>query len=235
MTPNEHPHETPLGPSADEGQPLSPEGEGGGRDSVRRCIVTREHHAPETMLRFVVGPGRIVVPDLTARLPGRGMWLSARRDVLETARTRGAFSRAAREQVVVPPDLVAVIEAGLLRRVVEVLGLARRAGQVVTGYAKVREWIVAGRAGLIVQARDGSPDECARLLSGARDLPVVMPLEASALGHVFGRERSVHAALQAGSLATRLRHESERFAGMADWSTPRTPDVSGDRVEQAGR
>ncbi len=50
-------------------------------------------------MRFVVGPDRVVVPDLGARLPGRGIWLSARADVLETARARGAFARAAKGAV----------------------------------------------------------------------------------------------------------------------------------------
>ncbi|NHN84406.1 RNA-binding protein [Acetobacter musti] len=203
--------------------------------SLRRCAVTRERMAPAVMLRFVIGPDRNVVPDLNARLPGRGIWLSARRDVLETALTRGVFARAARRHVVIPSDLLAVVESGLLRRVVEILGLARRAGQSVSGYAKVREWIEARHAGLIVQASDGSPDECARLLSGARELPVVRPLVASSLGHVFGRERVVHAALRRGALASRLQQESERFAGVAGAVMPCASGISGDRVEQADK
>src|SRR5271168_2430772 len=63
---------------------------------LRRCAVTRERLAKEKMIRFVVSPDRVVVPDLAARLPGRGIWLSALGDVIETARTRGAFAKAAR-------------------------------------------------------------------------------------------------------------------------------------------
>lgn len=51
---------------------------------LRRCIVTRERLPKERMIRFVVGPDRQIVPDLTARLPGRGIWLSASGDVLES-------------------------------------------------------------------------------------------------------------------------------------------------------
>lgn len=187
------------------------------------------------MLRFVIGPGSALVPDLDARLPGRGIWLSARRDVLETARTRGAFSRAARCQVVIPPDLAGMVVDGLVRRMAQTLGLARRAGQTVCGYAKVRGWIEAGSAGLVVQATDGSPDECVRLLSGARSLPVVKALTAAEMGKVFGRERVVHAALRTGSLADRLRQDNERFAGLVVETGLRASGVSDDRVEQADR
>lgn len=190
---------------------------------LRRCAVTRAPGERARMVRFVVAPDRTVVPDVLARLPGRGIWLSARRDVLETARIRGAFARAARGSVSVPPDLVGTVQAALHRRVVELLGLARRAGQAVSGFQKAREWVAAGRAGLVVQASDGSPEERARFLSGARHIPVVAPLDAGALGAVFGRDHVVHVALAPGRLAGALEIEAERLAG-----------VSGQDQEMAG-
>ena len=181
---------------------------------LRRCVVTRERGERARMVRFVVAPDRTVVPDIAAKLPGRGIWLSARRDVLDTARVRGAFGRAARSQVVVPPDLTHLVEAGLTRRVTELLGLLRRSGQAVAGFAKAREWLLAGRAGLVVQAADGSVDERARFLSGAR-VQVVAPLRAAALGSVFGRDHVVHVAVAEGRLAEQFVIEAGRLAGVA--------------------
>ncbi|MGH7042100.1 MAG: RNA-binding protein [Acetobacteraceae bacterium] len=181
---------------------------------LRRCLVTRERAEKARMIRFVLGPDRTLVPDLAARLPGRGMWLSARADVIETARTRGAFARAARGVVAVPPDLLARLRAGLERRIAELLGLARRAGQAIAGFDKAGDWLRTGRAALVVQALDGSADERRRFLSG-RDIPTVAPLPAAALGAVFGRDRAVHVAVAPGRLATALRIEAERLAGLA--------------------
>jgi hypothetical protein len=175
--------------------------------------VTRERLAKERMIRFVVGPGNVVVPDVAARLPGRGIWLSARRDVIETARTRGAFAKAARASVTVPSDLLSGLQTALVRRIGEQLGLARRAGQAVSGYSKAREWLEKGSAALVVQAADGSPDERARFL-GAWTGPVVTPLDGTTLGAVFGRDHVVHAAVAAGRLAERIAAESERLAGL---------------------
>src|SRR5262249_39081139 len=148
---------------------------------LRRCIVTRERLPKEQMIRFVVAPDKTLVPDLAATLPGRGIWLSASGDVIETARAQGglgrAFARAARGPVIVPPDLSAVLEAGLARRIGELLGLARRAGQAVAGFDKAREWLRTGRVRLILQASDGSAAERARFLSGAGDdIAVLAPL-----------------------------------------------------------
>jgi len=186
---------------------------------LRRCVVTRERDYRTRMIRFVVAPDRSIVPDLGAKLPGRGIWLSARRDVLDTARTRGAFARAARGQVTVPPDLQGMVQQGLIRRITELLGLARRAGQAVSGFQKAREWLVAGRVGLVVQAADGSMDERVRFLSGngtrAKAVPVVAPLSALALGAVFSRDHVVHVAIAHGRLAEALSVESNRLLGIA--------------------
>jgi hypothetical protein len=144
------------------------------------------------------------------------MWLSAARDVVETARVRGAFAKAARGPVTVPPDLLEMLQAALVRRISEGLGLARRAGQAVAGFEKAREWLRDGRAGLVVQAADGSTEERGRFLSSARGTVAVWaPLSAAALGTVFGRDRVVHVVVAPGALAERIGLDCARLAGLA--------------------
>jgi predicted RNA-binding protein YlxR (DUF448 family) len=183
------------------------------RGPLRRCLVTRERLPKEAMIRFVLDPARRVVPDLAERLPGRGMWLSAKADVIEGAARRGAFAKAARGEVHVPPDLRATIEDGLRGRVRDLVGFARRAGQAVSGWQATRDWLGSGRVGLLVQAADGSPAEKARLV-GHRTVPVVEPLGAAELGAPFGRDRAVHVAVARGRLAERIAAEAARLAGV---------------------
>lgn len=166
------------------------------------------------MLRFVPGPDRVLVFDAPATLPGRGMWLSARADVLEQAAKRGVFSRAAKGPVGVPPDLRSKVEISLRNRLLELLGLARRSGNAVAGFEKGREWLAQGKAGIIVQAADGSAEERARF-AGNYGLPVISVLSAAALGRVFGRDRVVHAAIAGGRLARMLEVDAARLAGVA--------------------
>ena len=183
------------------------------RGPLRRCIVTRERLPKETMIRFVLDPDRNLVPDLAERLPGRGMWLSAKADVIEHAMRRGAFAKAARGEVHVPPDLRARIEDSLRGRVRDLLGFARRAGQAVSGWQAAQEWLRSSRAGLLVQAADGSPAERARLV-GNRPVPAVAPLDAAELGAPFGRDRAVHVVIASGRLAALLAAEAARLAGI---------------------
>jgi predicted RNA-binding protein YlxR (DUF448 family) len=208
---------------------------------LRRCIITRERLPKERMIRFVVGPDRRIVPDLAARLPGRGIWLSASRDVLESGGAQEekrlksgrqekqgggdnrhlarAFARAARGPVSVPSDLCVLLQTALVRRIGECLGLARRAGQAVAGYEKAREALRTGRFKLVLQASDGSEAERSRFLSGfGPDLVIMDPLPGEALGRVFGRDYVVHVAVAPGKLAESLVVEAGRLAGLRNGS-----------------
>jgi len=181
---------------------------------LRRCLVLRESFARESMLRFVVGPERQLVFDIGATLPGRGLWLSASGDVLEKSLVRGVFARAAKTQVIVPPDLRNLVETALRQRVFDLIGMARRSGNAIAGFEKAREWLVSGKAGLVAQAVDGSVEERARFVGG-RDIPVMAVLTSAELGRIFGREQSVHVAIAAGKLATKIQNEVLRLAGVA--------------------
>ena len=43
---------------------------------ARMCIVTREVRPIADLIRFVAGPDGELVPDIKARLPGRGVWVT---------------------------------------------------------------------------------------------------------------------------------------------------------------
>lgn len=179
----------------------------------RCCLVTREKGCPEELIRFVVSPDEMVVPDLTERLPGRGMWLQANQNVLHTAIQRRVFSKASQCQVKIPDNLLSMIIDGLKFRIKDSLGLARRAGQITYGFVKVREKISQNNVGLIIQASDGSEDEKLRLLSGAKKLPVVSVFTGEELGKLFGRDYVVHAAIHTGPFVNRIFNDNNRLAG----------------------
>lgn len=165
------------------------------------------------MVRFVISPAEEVVPDVEGRLPGRGMWLSAGRDVVNTAVAKGAFSKAARRRVVASPDLANLVEALLLRRCVELLGFARRAGQAIAGFDKVSDALRQGQVALLIQAGDAAAGGRSKMKALARTVPVAETLSAAELGRAFGRDGIVHVAVAKGGLAERLAAEMARLGG----------------------
>ena len=167
----------------------------------------------DALIRFVVGPDGAIVPDIEARLPGRGLWLTPRRDIVERAVAKRAFARAARRPVMVPPDLADRLEALLARRCGDSLGLARRAGLAVAGFDRVGEAVRSGRAALLLFALDGAEAGRRKLGVLRRDLPSAAVLTAEELGAAFGRERIVHVAVGGGTLCRRVLLDLSRLAG----------------------
>lgn len=207
----------------------TPEGSGDG--PIRKCLATGARKPQAEMIRFVLGPDAEVVPDLAQRLPGRGMWLSADLGSIKTACARNLFAKAARSRARPPADLDVRVERLMARRCIEILSLARRAGEAVTGFEKVRAMIVRGDAALLVEAADGAEDGRRKLmgaLAAAREAgatsgatgasraatPILSTLDAAEIGEAFGRERAVHAALAAGGLARKLAREMRRLDGL---------------------
>jgi len=185
----------------------------------RRCIATGESGPADRLIRFVLGPSGEVFPDLAGRLPGRGAWLTADRTLVERAVAKKLFSRAFRTQAQVPADLADRLEAMLVRRLVDLIGLARKAGQAVTGFEKVRAKLREGGVGALIEARDGAADGREKLQRLAPDIPVLAVLDAAELGLAFGRDFAIHAALDRGGFADRAIGEAARLAGLRSAGT----------------
>jgi predicted RNA-binding protein YlxR (DUF448 family) len=169
--------------------------------------------AKQDLIRFVVGPDGRIHPDVAERLPGRGLWTLARRDIVARAVKKRLFGRAARTAVGVDEDLDRRVEALLARRAVDLIGLARRAGLAICGFAKVEAALAAGRAAVLIAASDGRADGRGKLRTRASGLPLVEVLTSAELGAAFGRESAVHAVLGAGPLAEGLLAVAGRLAG----------------------
>lgn len=187
----------------------------------RWCIVTRQRRPTARMIRFVPGPSGEVAPDLAAKLPGRGAWLSAERSVVEKAVRSGVFARAFRRPVVVPDGLVDRIEALIETRALERLGLARRSGEVVAGQDQVMEEIRRAAPAAVIEAADGAEDGRRRVLAllraahgkdGAGPL-VVGCFTSEQLGMALGRTHVIHACLKRGRFAEAWIDDVTRLAG----------------------
>lgn len=180
----------------------------------RRCIATGAVRPQAEMIRFVVGPGDVIVPDLLGKLPGRGIWVTAERAALDRAIGKRLFARGAKQAVTLPDDLLAQVEAGLLRRVTEGLALARKAGDAVAGYEKVKGWLDSGEAAVLIQASDGSERGKSKLRPPPGDGGFIGCLRSDELGLAFGREHVIHGALRAGGLTTRVVEDAAKLSGV---------------------
>jgi uncharacterized protein len=186
----------------------------------RRCIATGRSGPKDPMIRFVIAPDGGVVADLAEKLPGRGIWLAASRDTVGQAVKRRLFARAARRQVSVPDGLESQLETALVDRTIATIGMARRAGRVVAGQAKVEMALRRGKVTLRLEANDGSAEGRRKLDRISPEVPVAQALTMAEMARAFDRERTVHVAILEDDgkrggpgLVERLNREFERLAG----------------------
>lgn len=184
----------------------------------RRCIVTGESLPETALVRFALGPAGEVIPDVAAKLPGRGAWVRADRAHVDVARRKGAFARAFKAGAKAPEDLADRVDALLARRCLDGLGLMRRAGAVALGATQVEAAIRSRPALIVIEAADGGEDGREALMAlhiglWRRPPAAVGCFTASELGVALGRERVIHACLLQERLAQGWAADVSRLAG----------------------
>jgi predicted RNA-binding protein YlxR (DUF448 family) len=171
----------------------------------RLCVATRKVRPVGQLIRFVAGPDGAVVPDLKRRLPGRGVWVTARRRVVEEAVRRRAFGRGLRADVRVACDLPEALDRLLERAALNSLSIAHKAGLVILGFARVEAAAAAAPLEALIRARDAGAESGRRLeatlkrrADRAAEGKIVDAFTSAQLDLALGRLNVVHAALLAG-------------------------------------
>jgi predicted RNA-binding protein YlxR (DUF448 family) len=186
----------------------------------RKCLVTGEVLPKNQLLRFVVGPDDIVVPDVAEKLPGRGLWVCPRRSVIDKAVRSNLFSKGAKKPVKANDDLSSLVEELLTARVIELLSLARKSGNAIAGFEKVKAVLVNETALILLQASDGSPSQKGKLRPPSGENRYISCLSGQEMGLAFGRENVIHAALTAGGLTRRVVEDAAKLADVREVDAP---------------
>jgi ribosomal protein L7Ae-like RNA K-turn-binding protein len=158
-----------------------------------------------------------VVPDLARKLPGRGIWVEAKRDSVVQAAKKNLFARSAKAKLTAPADLADQVDDLLAKRILAALGLAKRAGDLTSGFEKVSAGIAAGKAAWLIEASDGAEDGRRKLLALCRRQPrppqLFAAFTSAELGLALGRENVIHTAFLAGRGAESWTCDVQRLSG----------------------
>ncbi len=181
-----------------------PEGEVNGR----MCIVTRESGSPESLIRFVAAPDGTIVPDLKRQLPGRGCWVTARRELVDKAVAKKLFARALKKEVRADAGLGQTVDRLLAQQLAGMMNLARKAGQFVSGSAKVDAAVRSGEALAVFHSTDAAADGVRKIDQARKawhlgmetdaEIPAFHLLSRAEMDELMGQNAFIHAAVLAG-------------------------------------
>ncbi len=186
----------------------------------RTCVGCRKSLDQDQLVRYVLSPQGEVVVDYRKKLPGRGVYTCFEFDCIETAVKRGQLCRSLRGgDGPSANELWQVLQAQVQCKALDLIGMARKAGQVVSGTRQVLSELQAGKEfGLLVRAADLSPAIAEKVDRAAcrSDVTCFAAFSKELLGSLLGKSERGVVALKYGSLAVAIKNELERlnkFAG----------------------
>ena len=187
----------------------------------RTCVLTRRKATKDALIRLALGPDGTVAPDVRARAPGRGAWISVGRAELDEAVANGklkaALARAFKTgEVAIPPDLGERTEQALRQAALDRLGIEARAGNLLSGSERVEAAARSGKVHLLIHAADAGEDGRKRLdqawrAGGGGPQGVIFPEPRPILSIALGRENMVHVALNEPAAAARVMDALSRW------------------------
>jgi hypothetical protein len=198
-----------------------------GKDELeRRCALTFEVKEAADLMRYVVGPDHVLVPDTDARAEGRGVWISLGLTSVTDAVKKKAFAKSLKTDVTVPDDLPELTRLRLEQRLVASLQMAKKAGQLLTGAMKVKAALETGSAVALFTATDAADDGRKKMLAtlraatlsaaeagiGRTNVPHFELLDSEQLGLALGIESVIHAAPTQGAAGEAVVKRAERLA-----------------------
>lgn len=187
-------------------------------ETIRSCALTRTELPATELIRFAVSPDNQLVPDVDGKAPGRGVWITLSAAAVEEAVRKKVFARSLKAQIDVPDDLALLTRTRLEQRLAGALGLARKAGCLLTGATKVASSVEGNKVVALFTATDAAPDSRRKMMQAVRrsertqPLPHFEVLASDQLGLALGLENVIHAALVPGAAANSAVERAKRLA-----------------------
>jgi predicted RNA-binding protein YlxR (DUF448 family) len=180
----------------------------------RTCLACRTAADKQTMLRYVLSPSGEVLVDYRQKLPGRGAYTCCQLECVERAVQRKGFQRAFSNDAL-PVDsatLITTIHQTLEQRLVNLLGVARKAGRLLIGANQVEDALKHGkRLGLLVITVDASAATEKKLVARANNVEMIRLMDKMALGALCGKSQTSAVGLKVDDLTASILSEVTRF------------------------
>lgn len=181
----------------------------------RMCIISRETLSLDDMIRFVRDPEGRLLPDLACRLPGRGVWVTARKDMVAQAYHKKAFAKGLKAQVQVEETIPDFTEQRLYQYMLEGLAMVNKAGAVVFGFDASQKMLQMSKGAVLIHAIEAGLDGAKKLNSylGRNDGLLIMNdiFKGEDLDGVFNRSNLMHLCVERNKVVEIFMKRARRY------------------------
>ena len=207
----------------------------------RMCIVTRESGSPDELIRFVAAPDGTVIADLKRELPGRGCWVKVDRSLVDKAVAKKLFARALKADVKAAAELGETVDTLLVQQLMQMMNMARKAGQFVTGSAKVDAAVRSGAAIAVFHATNAAEDGVRKIdqarkawhlgMETEEEIPSFRLFSESEMEGVMGQNAFIHAAVLAGQAGEGVVKRAKMLEQYRNGGQSRAPGGAGQQKQ----
>ena len=166
----------------------------------------------DELLRFALLKDGTVLPDFNKKLDGHGFYLSNSKTLLsELAAKTNPLNKILHTKTIMNEDLPQIVEQILRKRGLDALNLARKAGDLVLGFEKVKDIIAKGKAAFVIEATDAGEDGRQKIAAMAKDLEKFTLYDVASLSKALNRENTVYSAVKVGPMSAMVRSAFQRY------------------------
>jgi predicted RNA-binding protein YlxR (DUF448 family)/ribosomal protein L7Ae-like RNA K-turn-binding protein len=182
----------------------------------RSCLGCRATKDKEFLIRFVLSGENEVLPDLDNRLPGRGAYTCINEGCLIKAVTQRQFKRSFKQdvQVMDSESMVRHTRHLLFARIIGLIGLANKAGGVISGGSMVSDALKSRvKPGIVIVATDVSEVIGGKIISLANvnKVPHRTVISKDDFGTILGKAPRSAIAIKSGGFIAQLLKAIDRY------------------------
>jgi uncharacterized protein len=181
--------------------------------TMRTCLVTRQTLSKDQMIRFVISPFGALVFDFQKKLPGKGYWITPKRDLIEIAIKKNIFSKLSKQKVEIDSNFIVLLQDKLRQRCLSYFHLLKKASLIVCGLEKVKQKIQKDKWGTLIIANNSPKSDFHKIPNNDR-LTIYEFFTGEELGKIFDREFIVYIAVGYGPLCDKFSHELKSYQGI---------------------
>ncbi len=180
-------------------------------ETTRKCVLTGQILAKENLLRFVLLKDGRLVPDFNKKLEGRGIYISNSLRLLQGLTVKSPLNKIFHTNVIIDPQLPQTVEQILHKRGLEAINLARKAGDLVLGFEKVKETIQKNKAAFVIEASDAGDDGKQKIAAMAGETEKFSLYDVATLSAALDRENTVYLVVKKSPMATMVKQALRRY------------------------
>ena len=178
---------------------------------TRKCILSGETKPKSELLRFVVLEKGRLVPDFDKKLSGKGIYLSNSKHVIETVVNSPKINKIFHKQVKAELNLPDIIEKILADKGLSALNLARKSGNLVLGFEKIKEQIIKDKVAFVIEATDAGSDGKKKMSELGAKIEILSIYNSAAFEKAFNREMVVYLAVLKSEVSAMVYENIKRY------------------------